>query len=74
MKGRLVIPIYNEQADLITYVGRAIDSSGPSTGSQPACMKVRQAGYPRVVALMGSTLSARQEKLLEDHFQRWSDA
>ena len=34
------------------------------------CMKVHQAGYPCVVALMGSTLSVRQEKLLEDHFQR----
>lgn len=34
------------------------------------CMKVHQAGYPCVVAFMGCTLSARQEKLLEDHFQR----
>lgn len=34
------------------------------------CMKVHQAGYPCVVALMGSTLSVRQEKLLEDPFQR----
>jgi DNA primase len=33
------------------------------------CMKVHQAGYPSVVALMGSSLSTRQEKLLEDHFQ-----
>jgi len=31
---------------------------------------MRCAGYPCVVALMGSTLSARQEKLPEEHFQR----
>ena len=100
MKGRIVIPIHSEQADLIAYVGRAIDSSEPKyrfpTRFQKSlvlfnlhraasaddetkaivvegffdCMKVHQAGYPCVVALMGSTLSARQEKLLEDHFQR----
>ena len=34
------------------------------------CMKVHQAGYPCVVALMGSALSVRQEKLLEDYFER----
>jgi DNA primase len=100
MKGRIVIPIHSEQADLIAYAGRAIDSTAPKyrfpTRFRKSlvlfnlhraasadddtkvivvegffdCMKVHQAGYPCVVALMGSTLSVGQEKLLEDHFQR----
>lgn len=32
------------------------------------CMKVRQAGYPRVVALMGSTMSEPQERILAREF------
>jgi DNA primase len=31
------------------------------------CMKIHDAGYPFVVALMGCTLSDAQEKLLIDH-------
>ena len=100
MNGRIVIPIHSEQAVLIAYVGRSVDSSEPkykfparfrkslalfnlhrATSAEDDskvvvvegffdCMKVHQAGYPCVVALMGSSLSVRQEKLLEDHFQR----
>jgi DNA primase len=33
------------------------------------CLKVHQAGLPCVVALMGCSLSLRQEKLLCEHFQ-----
>jgi DNA primase len=33
------------------------------------CLKVHQAGFPHVVALMGITLSSVQQKLLEDHFR-----
>jgi DNA primase len=32
-------------------------------------MKIHQAGYPHVVALMGSTMSERQEDLLASHFK-----
>jgi len=32
------------------------------------CMRVHQAGFPEVVALMGSVLSETQQKLLLDHF------
>jgi DNA primase len=47
-------------------------SSGSSESEKPVivvegffdCMKVHQAGYPRVVALMGSSLSEAQEKIL----------
>jgi DNA primase len=34
------------------------------------CFKVHQAGFPNVVALMGSTLSDAQERLLVEHFDR----
>jgi DNA primase len=34
------------------------------------CMRVHQAGFPRVVALMGSSLSAAQESALLHHFAR----
>ena len=33
-------------------------------------MKVHQAGFPNVVALMGSALSDHQEQLLIEHFDR----
>jgi DNA primase len=34
------------------------------------CFKLHQAGFPNVVALMGSTLSDSQEHLLVEHFDR----
>jgi DNA primase len=34
------------------------------------CMRVRQAGFPGVVALMGASLSARQESTLLERFDR----
>lgn len=34
------------------------------------CMKVHQAGFPNVVALMGSSLSIRQRELLQAHARR----
>jgi DNA primase len=34
------------------------------------CLRVHQAGFPCVVALMGCSLSARQEKMLLDRFER----
>jgi DNA primase len=34
------------------------------------CMRVHQAGYPWVVALMGSSLSAAQDRALLHHFER----
>ena len=32
-------------------------------------MKIHQAGYPHVVALMGSTMSREQEHILATHFK-----
>ena len=32
-------------------------------------MKIHQAGFPNVIALMGSTISNHQEQLLVDHFK-----
>lgn len=97
MSGRVVIPIYNERAELVAYAGRSVDDSEPryklpsgfhkalvlfnlqrvprvSDGSARAivvegffdCMKVVQAGFLNVVALMGCTLSEAQEVLLAD--------
>ena len=96
MAGRVVIPIHNEQGELIAYAGRAIDESEPKyklpTGFHKSlvlfnlhrvlgtsreviivegyfdAMKVHQAGFPGVVALMGSALSEQQEKLLTQNF------
>ncbi len=34
------------------------------------CLRIHQAGFPNVVALMGSTLSDAQERLLVEHFDR----
>ena len=91
MSGRVVIPIHNENGELIAYAGRAIDEGEPKyklpTGFKKSgvlfnlfraagdhtvivvegffdCVKVDQAGFRNVVALMGSSLSARQEELL----------
>jgi DNA primase len=36
------------------------------------CMKLHQAGYRKVVALMGSTMSAAQEELIKKHTDRHS--
>jgi DNA primase len=49
-----------------------------ATGSQTAivvegyfdCLRVHQAGFPWVVALMGSSLSAEQERVLVERFER----
>jgi len=98
MASRCVIPIHNENGELIAYAGRAIDSVEPKyklpTGFKKSAvlynlhralqvetgereliivegffdaMKVHQAGYPFVVALMGCTLSDEQEQLLAQH-------
>lgn len=91
MSGRVVIPIHNENGELIAYAGRAIDEGEPKyklpTGFKKSavlfnlfraavdhtvivvegffdCVKIDQAGFRNVVALMGSSLSARQEELL----------
>lgn len=97
LQGRIVIPIHNEHAELVAYVGRAIDQQQPKyrlpAGFRKSnalynlhravrtdersvivvegffdAFKVHQAGYPSVVALMGSSLSDRQAYLLTEHF------
>ena len=98
MKGRIAIPIHNEDGDLVAYAGRAVTEelaqekgkyrlpNGFSKGhvvfnlNQAMqhgcdrglvlvegffdCMKVHQAGFPNVVALMGSSITEAQEALL----------
>ncbi len=101
MAGRIVIPIHNEERDLIAYAGRAIEEGiepkyklptgfrksleifnlhrtlGASDTSPVVvvegyfdCMKVHQAGFQNVVALMGSALGDAQEALLIENFDR----
>ncbi len=101
MAGRVVIPIHNEEGELIAYAGRAIENGVDPKYKLPTgfrkslvlfnlhrvlessnsssvvvvegyfdCMKVHQAGFPNVVALMGSTLSDAQEALLVESFDR----
>ena len=99
MNGRVVIPIENENGELLAYAGRSIDGSDPKykvpsgflksavlfnthralAVRSPAvpggnhvivvegffdCLKVHQAGRRNVVALMGSSLSDEQRKIL----------
>lgn len=99
LKGRIVIPIRNEQGEIVAYADRALGEASPkyrlprgfrkgrelfnfhqavATGSQTVvvvegyfdCLRVHQAGFPCVVALMGCSLSARQERMLLDRFER----
>lgn len=92
---RIVIPVRNEQGELVAYVGRSLDPNEKDKYHFPAgfhkslalfnlhrvtgdqvdavlvvegffgAMKIWQAGFQNVVALMGCTMSEAQEKLLE---------
>lgn len=98
MAGRVVIPICNENGELVAYAGRAIDGADPKY-KLPAgfhknqvvynlhrvlpahggtvvvvegffdCLRVWQSECNCAVALMGSSMSARQEELLARYFQ-----
>jgi DNA primase len=102
MRGRIAIPIHDDQGVLVAYAGRAVkEDLAESTGKYRLpegfkksfvlfnlhrakefadrglvvvegffdCFNV-QAGFPNVVALMGSTLSDHQEQLLLAHTDR----
>jgi DNA primase len=95
MSARIVIPIHNEEGELVAYAGRATDESTEPRYKLPDgfnrslelfnlhraaqadsrgvvivvkgffdAMKVHQAGFPAVVALMGLSLSDVQSELL----------
>ncbi len=102
MRGRIVVPVHNREAELIACAGRALNGAGPawkfSAGFEPSadlfnhfralsfwharyttprvvlvedpfdCMKVHQAGFESVIALMGDTLSLVQEKAIARDF------
>jgi DNA primase len=102
MRGRIAIPIHDDQGVLIAYAGRAVkEELGNTKGKYRlphfkksfvlfnlhraketsegglivcegfiGCMKIHQSGFPGVVALMGSTLSEPQERLLLAHTDR----
>jgi DNA primase len=97
MRGRIAIPIHDDQGRLVAYGGRAVEAFAPryrfpagfqksqvlfnyhrarAAGAQTVivvegffdCMRVHQAGFAGVVALMGSRLSAVQKDLLANRF------
>jgi DNA primase len=105
MRGRIAIPIHDENGSLVAYAGRAVDQELAEAHGKYRlpdgfkksfvlfnlyraaehadrglivvegffdCFKVHQAGFPNVVALMGSTLSEHQEELLINHTDRVS--
>lgn len=83
MSGRIVIPIHNGKGEIVAYAGRALDGGIPKYrlpggfhkslelyNLHRAMASGGQAGLPGVVALMGSSLSLEQEKLLVGRFER----
>jgi DNA primase len=99
MRGRIAIPIRDDEGRLVAYCGRAIDRGAPRyrfpTGFQKSqvlfnhhraratgddqvivvegffdCMRVHQAGFGCVVALMGARLSEAQMALLTERYRR----
>ena len=103
MRGRIAIPIHDEDGQLVAYAGRAVDDTFAKDHGKYRlpdgfkksfvlfnmhrarehavrglilvegffdAMKVEQAGFPNVVALMGSTVTEHQEKLLVETTDR----
>jgi DNA primase len=99
MRGRVAIPIHDDQGRLVAYCGRTVEAGDPRyrfpAGFQKSqvlfnyhrvcvaagdrvivvegffdCMRVHQAGFAGVVALMGARLSASQQELLTSRFSK----
>ena len=103
MRGRIAIPIHDEEGRLVAYAGRAVEQTFAEKAGKYRLpdgfkkslvlfnlhrvitrgvgvgivvegfvdvFRLHQAGFPNVVALMGSTLSEAQEHLLLAHFDR----
>ena len=99
LSGRIVIPIRNQEGELVAYAGRALDGELPkyrlpagfgkglelfnldralATGSHTVivvegyfdCLRLHLAGFPCVVALMGTSLSRTQQTVLVNRFPR----
>ena len=99
MRGRIAIPIHDDQGRLVAYCGRTVEAGDPryrfpagfqksrvlfnyhrargAAGDQVIvvegffdCMRVHQAGFAGVVALMGARLSASQQELLTGRFSK----
>jgi DNA primase len=102
-RGRIAIPIHDDQGVLVAYAGRAVKEDLAEIAGKYRmpegfkksfvlfdlhrakehverglivvegffdCFRVHQAGFPNVVALMGSSLSEHQEQLLLAHTDR----
>ena len=99
LSGRVVIPIHDEQGQLVAYAGRSVDGREPryrfpaGFGKSPVlfnfhraaasvgdrviavegffdCLRIRQAGWECVVALLGTELYEHQAELLRARFSR----
>jgi len=99
MRGRIAIPIHDDQGRLVAYCGRTVEGGDPRyqfpAGFQKSqvlfnyhrargavgdrvivvegffgCMRVHQAGFTGVVALMGARLSRTQKELLTGRFSK----
>jgi 5S rRNA maturation endonuclease (ribonuclease M5) len=72
---RYLFPGRFPKSQVIYNLHRALASAEASAGQVIVvegffdCLKVHQAGYANVVALMGTNLSHQQRKLLETHFR-----
>jgi DNA primase len=72
-KGKYRLPDGFKKSAVLFNLNRAkehADQGGVVVEGFFDCFKVFQAGFPNVVALIGSTLSEHQEQLLLDHFDR----
>ena len=99
MRGRIAIPIHDDQGRLVAYCGRTVEGGDPRyrfpAGFQKSqvlfnyhrargaagdrvivvegffdCMRVHQAGFAGVVALMGARLSRAQKEPLTGRFSK----
>jgi len=99
MRGRIAIPIHDDQGRLVAYCGRTVEGGDPRyrfpAGFQKSqvlfnyhrargaagdrvivvegffdCMRVHQAGFAGVVALMGAPLSRAQKEPLTGRFSK----
>ena len=73
---RYLFPSGFRKSQVVYNLHRAVGEAGEPAGSAIVvegffdCLRVHQAGYRNVVALMGSSLAEAQEELLRTHFQQ----
>jgi DNA primase len=72
---RYLFPPGFPKSQVVFNLHRAVESAAPQGGAAIVvegffdCLKVHQAGYGNVVALMGASISERQSELLDTYFR-----